>query len=299
MRYFSADFHLGSTLINKYARRPWATAHEAGLGIISNMNNVCSSDDVLVHCGDFSLQSADRHGAVVDIPIEKSVREWIWSFKPTVVLLQGNHDEINKCECVARSMVVDLDSKWCGVYVSHYPSDHDEYRGPVSVARRWRACDGCTDQHESYSFAGKLSKGQRRPAVALCGHVHDTWLVKFDSDAGVLNVNVGVDVWGYKPVSAAQIVKVLDFVKSQQIRKLNRTFAWTRSDFERAVNESRRDRKADKARRREEKLKRKGISPEECERRKRDAIEKKLRKSKYTGKPGFVKNAFDAVKKRF
>lgn len=299
MRYFSSDFHLGSAFINKYARRPWMTAREAALDVISNVNSTCRDDDVLVHCGDFSLQSTDRHGDVDDVPIPKSTREWLWSFTPSVFLLQGNHDASNGDESMAKSMTVDLSPSWRNVYVSHYPSSHDWYRGPASIAKQWLARDGYTDQHESYSFADKLCKGTRRPAIALCGHVHDAWLVQFDYEHGVLNVNVGLDVWSYKPVSDMQIIKILEFLKAQRIQKLDRLFTWKRADLERAMRENDRHVKNDRARRKAEKHAKKGLTPEECERRKLAAIEKKLWKGEYIGKSGFDKKIFDAVKKGF
>ncbi|MFX9969596.1 hypothetical protein ABTP69_19195, partial [Acinetobacter baumannii] len=48
----------------------------------------------------------------------------------------------------------------------------------------------------------------------LCGHVHDVWNTRDKM------INVGVDQWDYYPVSAAQI---LDLVENSN-SKLSRTF---------------------------------------------------------------------------
>lgn len=47
----------------------------------------------------------------------------------------------------------------------------------------------------------------RRYRHNLCAHVHDLWKVR---KVGLdVVVNVGVDVWGYTPVSMAQILKAI------------------------------------------------------------------------------------------
>lgn len=278
MTYFSSDFHLGSTLINEYAHRPWLTAHEAAQDIINNVNKTCRSDDILIHCGDFSLQSIDHHGFQDDVPMPKSTKEWLWSFLPNVILLQGNHDVSNNDGSVAKSMIIDLSPSWRNVYVSHYPSDHEMYHGPIKLIRSGNGRFG-NARSEFYSFNNEQKfKAKRRPIVALCGHVHDKWLIKFDADKGVLNINVGLDVWSLKPVSSIQLVKILEFIKNQQVQKLNQSFTWTRSNLECRIQEN--DNKIINARvaRKAEKHLKKGLTPEECLKRRLAALAaKKIR----------------------
>ena len=274
MIYFSSDFHLGSTLINKYAHRPWLTAHEAAGDIIDFVNETCKPDDILIHCGDFSLQSIDNHGIDKDVPMKRDINEWCWAFLPQLVLLQGNHDE-DTSHIVAKNMTIDLSPTWRNVYVSHYPSDHEKYHGPCSIIRSWTSNPTGNQIHfyqEHYSFEDIQAKNIKRPVVALCGHVHDSWLIKFDASKGVLNINVGLDVWGLKPVSSIQLVKLLEFIKTQRVQKLNQSFTWTRSNLERRMDENDRQVKNDRIARKLEKHLKKGLTPEECLRRKQAAL---------------------------
>jgi calcineurin-like phosphoesterase family protein len=44
--------------------------------------------------------------------------------------------------------------------------------------------------------------------VFLCGHVHDKWKLGFFKNKPV--INVGVDVWSYRPVSKSEHIKFND-----------------------------------------------------------------------------------------
>ena len=79
-RYFTSDFHFNSTLINKYANRPYQDAFKASKFLVDNANTVLSKEDVLFHVGDFCLTSADRHGKEVDNPLDISPDYWITTF---------------------------------------------------------------------------------------------------------------------------------------------------------------------------------------------------------------------------
>lgn len=41
----------------------------------------------------------------------------------------------------------------------------------------------------------------------LCGHVHEKWKVKREN--GKLWINVGVDVWDYRPISFKEVFKII------------------------------------------------------------------------------------------
>ena len=71
-RYFTSDFHFNSTLINKYANRPYQDALNASKFLVDNANTGLSKEDILFHVGDFCLTSADRHGKEVDNPLDFS-----------------------------------------------------------------------------------------------------------------------------------------------------------------------------------------------------------------------------------
>lgn len=41
----------------------------------------------------------------------------------------------------------------------------------------------------------------------LVGHVHEEWRVKKENNGRNILVNVGVDVWGFKPISIQEILR--------------------------------------------------------------------------------------------
>jgi len=88
-------------------------------------------------------------------------------------------------------MQIRLGKRYPNVTVGHYPS---------------------YDPHaESYVKNGWLH---------LCGHVHDRWRHCLDLDKEILNINVGVDVWGYKLVSEEELVQYVNAVLKMPKEKL-------------------------------------------------------------------------------
>lgn len=249
-RYFTSDLHLGSSLINKYAHRPFKDASEALACLTDNICKTCDCYDSLIHVGDFMLTGADRHGSEEDHGLDMNVKDYLDDINPRVTLLAGNHDDGHNCEADCKSMVLDLNQNWRNVYVNHFPSDNKDYHG--------------------------LSGSSKRIQVNLCGHVHDKWLLKYDASKHVLNVNVGVDVWGYNPVRDAEITDLLDYyTRHCPIHDITGSFSVTRAEFENLRSRISEAIKTGRMQRKAEKLKKKGLTPEECERRKIEAMKKK------------------------
>ena len=250
MRYFTSDLHLGSTLINKYAHRPYDSAKQALDLLVTNINDTCrDTDDVLIHVGDFMLKGADRHDkwAEEDIGLEGYTKEtYLEMIKPSVFLIAGNHDSGHNVEAYANNMMIDLNQNWRNVSVSHFPSNSKFYHCPIGSAKQ--------------------------PHIHLCGHVHDKWLVYWDDYKNVMNINVGVDVWGYRPVRDAELTQLLDVLWNAKVQCPE---VMTRKQFDKwhlendiFVREQRQQRRADKHAK-------KGLTPEECQRRKEAAMRAK------------------------
>jgi calcineurin-like phosphoesterase family protein len=45
--------------------------------------------------------------------------------------------------------------------------------------------------------------------IHLCGHVHNRWRYLYDESRNILNINVGMDVWKYSPVSEEKLVRYI------------------------------------------------------------------------------------------
>ena len=120
MRYFTSDLHLGSSLINKYAHRPFSSAQEAVEKLTDNICQTCDCFDSLIHVGDFMLSGADRHGSEEDRGLDMTLRDYLSDINTRVTLLSGNHDDGHNCEADCKSMVLDLNQNYRNVYAIDY-----------------------------------------------------------------------------------------------------------------------------------------------------------------------------------
>lgn len=89
----------------------------------------------------------------------------------TIILIRGNHDSNNQVKTKIKSLTIELGGY--DMFMIHNPEDYNRY------------CN-----------------------VNIVGHVHGLWKSKV-VDNGVL-VNVGVDVWNYRPVSMRELINVID-----------------------------------------------------------------------------------------
>lgn len=261
-RFFSSDFHFGSTLINKYAHRPFTSAQDAVSNIVSNVNDTLEETDVLFHVGDFQLLGHDRHGEIDDRGLDFTQNDYLKMLKCRTILLSGNHDDGHNTTADAKSMTINLNQNYVNVTVAHYPSTHDFYR---YVGNNNRAsCD--------------VSGGDQntRIHIHLCGHVHQSWFLMYDAEHNVLNVNVGLDCHGYRPIRDSEITEILDIVFGKRIpgfgMKFDRTWYETRKSYDEWVKSLESDVKKRREDRKQERYAKKGLTKEECERRKQEGI---------------------------
>lgn len=272
-RYFTSDLHFNSTLINKYANRPIKKALDAGIFLVDNANSVLKKEDLLIHAGDFCLTSPDRHGTEEDIPIDLPPEHWMSQFNSRLILLAGNHDDGHSFEADAKSLTLDLNQNYRNVTVGHYPSTSQV------IKKTWSGRTVFT-KHSVDGYQGQNGTTQK-PHIHLCGHVHDKWILNFDAARNVLNVNVGVDVWGYKPVRDSEITELLDYFRATMWTKISPSpgkwtnFALTRKALDEFKIAHSAEVKAQREARKAEKLLKKGLTPAECERRRIEAMKKK------------------------
>ena len=206
--------------------------------LISRVNKL-DRHDVIFHVGDFILVGYDRHGLKEDFSDIK-LYEFLDKIKPHIILLNGNHDTGHNVKAMLNSAVVNLNRKYKNVSVSHFP----------------------------------LTKKYDTLKIHLCGHVHDKYLVNFDKETKVLNLNVGVDVWDFKPVDNLTLAKVLDDLLSDK-ELMSKSFSLTKLQFQELRHQHNLKRAEQQKQNKEEKHLRKGLTKEECERRKYEAMKKK------------------------
>lgn len=158
--------------------------------LVSACNYFAGKDDIVVHVGDFLIYGKDRDTITPKI----SQSEFISQINATFVNIEGNHDDHNKVKSIGSYLRTEL-GPFSDVSVSHFPS-YDEQ-----------------------------AKGQFREGdIHICGHVHGLWKHYIDLKNNVLNINVGVDVWGFKPVSEDVLISYIrklmqDIEKKGQLKR--------------------------------------------------------------------------------
>lgn len=174
--FFTADWHLGSNIVLKTYDRPFATTEKMNMALVSNCNKLADNKtDFVIHAGDFACFGKDRGETGLDI----NPNLFLKILHSTFIPLEGNHDLNNKVKVAGQSMRLEV-GPFSDVSIGHYPS---------------------YDKKAENTFL----KGD----IHLCGHVHNKWKYYIDKENEVLNINVGVDVWGFRPVSEDILVNYI------------------------------------------------------------------------------------------
>ena len=167
MDFFTSDWHLNDELILKVCKRNFKSAARMTEVIVDRANQRAKlKSDNIIHVGDFIQRGLDRGTGDKETQVSaKAVLANLWA---NVILIEGNHDENNRCHTVGKVLFRKVGKFDC--IVQHYPSTVDEsicFRNPSGLI------------------------------INICGHVHDKWAFKLDEQLSVLNVNVGIDIYPY------------------------------------------------------------------------------------------------------
>jgi calcineurin-like phosphoesterase family protein len=170
MYYFTSDLHLGHENIIKYCNRPFNNVEEMNKEIIYNWNKTVNDNDTVIVAGDFSFFSTSMKGNGT----KTEYKEWSSLLKGNKIFIKGNHDSNNNNKSKISSIVLKISKQ--DIFVTHRPNDivlgYDLY---------------------------------------LVGHVHNTWKHKIINDGyrNNLLINVGVDVWDFKPIRIDNILQYI------------------------------------------------------------------------------------------
>lgn len=168
--WFTSDNHFGHANVIGYCDRPFATVEAMDAELIRRWNQRVGLTDTVYILGDFALCKKPRREEIIS------------SLNGTKILVRGNHDgDAQDCkkvfQMVCERMKVRI-AKKLNVEMSHFPYECIDGRYP--------------ERHP---------KDQGN--WILHGHVHQHWKKRGRQ------INVGVDVWGYAPVSKEEILAVI------------------------------------------------------------------------------------------
>lgn len=193
-RFWTGDFHLGGNGISEYASRPFKNAEDMNKRLISNSNMRVKQEDTVVNVGDFASYGAEK--GKEGLRIKPS--EYLKQLNGKWIMIEGNHCENNRVKTDMKFMFTTIGKH--KVFVSHYPTD--SLNNKIIDVKFW---------DELVKFA------VNNTSFALVGHVHDAWHWKICKDYGrdYLNINVGVDVNRYMPISDDEVMKLYEKIKKE------------------------------------------------------------------------------------
>jgi calcineurin-like phosphoesterase family protein len=168
--WFTSDYHLGHKLILDYCNRPFKTLDEMNKQIIKRHNERVNPEDTVFHIGDFCFKSANDRGNGQNIKYDY----WLSQLNGNIILLQGNHDLHNSVKTKIQSIIIKIGKQYIELV------------------------------HDPEHISGRTN-------IALVGHVHQNWECKriVKGCSFIDCVNVGVDVFDFKPVTWEEILKRL------------------------------------------------------------------------------------------
>jgi calcineurin-like phosphoesterase family protein len=168
--WFTADTHFAHRNIITYTNRPFKTVEEMNLALIRNWNERVKKEDSVFVIGDFSFKSANERGNGQNIKYDY----WLSQLNGNIILLQGNHDIRNGVKTKIQSIIIKIGKEYIELI------------------------------HDPEHISGRTN-------IALVGHVHQNWECKriVKGCSFIDCVNVGVDVFDFKPVTWEEILKRL------------------------------------------------------------------------------------------
>lgn len=193
MRWFTSDQHFSHANIIRYCDRPFSTIQEMNEEIVRRWNAVVASEDEVWVLGDVALNPG-KLGPVGSLKGKKYLvagnHDSCWeghgkSFAQVERYLDAGFVGVNTSSCISRFALNRKGDRVGGgteawVALSHFP---------------YYATPGYEDQDR---FASWRLEDKGLPL--LCGHVHNAWQTQGKQ------LNVGVDVWDFYPVSEQTVL---------------------------------------------------------------------------------------------
>jgi len=184
---------MGNQTVAEYDAALWLDVLEMTETLIANHNALVKPEDEVYHLGDFSL-SKRAPGEV--LPRLNGIHH---------MRAAGNHDwchpvHSKKPEKLQKMRNLYFDAGFKTIELSGAMFIEDR----LVEMSHFPYLDPNPDFDQRYPQFRPEDKG----SVLLHGHVHEKWLTKV-SPKGSLMINVGVDVWGMKPVSLDEIAELI------------------------------------------------------------------------------------------
>ena len=191
--FLTSDTHFGHARILELCNRPFSSTEEMNEALITNYNKVVSPMDTVYHLGDVAM------GKIAEsLPLLNRMNG-------AKILVLGNHDRPSPCYHHKND---EKRAEWFHTYRAYFPlivPGIELPLGPNQETVLLHHFPYADPTYIDHAFEGRHAEFQPEDAGLwlLHGHVHDKWRVKGRQ------INVGVDVWGYAPVSLETLQELM------------------------------------------------------------------------------------------
>lgn len=187
--WFTSDTHFGHKNSLRYCGRPFLTVEACDEYMVERWNALVKPEDTIYHLGDVAMHT-------------KPMLRLMKRLNGHKILIIGNHDLIYPYFLKTRGQkfidqaYVQYESVFDEIHPSGTEIQFLDYHGvpgnPI-VRLSHFPTKNVNDNHpkDKHAESRPIDDGK----LNICGHVHQAWLKRGN------NVNVGVDVWNFQPVS--------------------------------------------------------------------------------------------------
>ena len=184
--YFTADHHMSHFNMTCHpdsknlCNRPWDNVDDMNEALITNWNETVGPKDRVLYLGDFAMGTIKE-----SLPL-------IAKLHGNIQLVPGNHD---RC--------FPANKHWLKWEETYRDAGFQSVHNTIAWLDEFDLCHFpfAGDSHDRDRYKAYRPVQRNRPLIH--GHIHDKW--KISNEYSTPMINVGVDVWDYRPVSIDQI----------------------------------------------------------------------------------------------
>jgi calcineurin-like phosphoesterase family protein len=197
MNWFTSDHHFGHSNVIKYCDRPFLSVERMDEKLVELWNSVVREADNVYNLGDLSMGSP-------------AVEKYSSRLNGHKFLVPGNHDS---CHPHHKKANTEQKRKEQNIFYQKkgwevLPLSQEFTLGNLKVVATHLPYKGIEDAHEHDKY--DKYKLEDNGLWLLHGHVHQHWKIKGNM------LNVGVDVWDFKPVSEKEIIWTIEKTMSER-----------------------------------------------------------------------------------
>lgn len=185
--FFTADWHLNHKNIIDYCKRPFRNVKHMNDSILNNANSRCGKNDFLWHIGDLMFAKSSQ------AEVYHSFKDILNTVKPYFYMIKGNHDQNNGGKnLMLYTVFIYAKTRYMLIHIPPISKDFSKLKLSENIFNNIDCI--------------------------LCGHVHGTWLSSvYKTYHQIPIINVGVDVWKFKPVKIVDINNLYNKIKKEII----------------------------------------------------------------------------------